>query len=174
MYQHGMTWCKRVNSRGHLVGMTPASGRKLTCPPFLCRRLQDTRTDDFECTLCLKLLCEPVTTPCGHTFCKACFARAADHSNKCPMCRTVLHVGRELPVTLVLKVIIRDIVRCSHETGLLSTPFNVAEQHQHHLILNGLVVLTSHHDAFNGMDIQPQTSDTVIDLITGYFGEGVP
>jgi hypothetical protein len=30
-----------------------------------------------------------VTTPCGHTFCRACFARTTDHSNKCPMCRTV-------------------------------------------------------------------------------------
>ena len=30
-----------------------------------------------------------VTTSCGHTFCKPCFSRANDHSNKCPMCRTV-------------------------------------------------------------------------------------
>lgn len=37
----------------------------------------------------MKLLYEPVTTPCGHTFCKACFGRAMDHGAKCPMCRTV-------------------------------------------------------------------------------------
>lgn len=47
------------------------------------------RVDDVECILCMKLLFEPVTTPCGHTFCRGCFARSADHSNKCPMCRTV-------------------------------------------------------------------------------------
>ncbi len=37
----------------------------------------------------MKLLYEPVTTPCGHTFCRACFARSMDHSSRCPMCRTV-------------------------------------------------------------------------------------
>lgn len=58
---------------------------------------------DAECTLCLKLLYEPVTTPCGHTFCRPCFARSFDHTNKCPMCRTVLHVSRDLPATIVLK-----------------------------------------------------------------------
>lgn len=47
------------------------------------------RVDEFECILCLKLLYQPVTTPCGHTFCRDCFLRAGDHSNKCPMCRTV-------------------------------------------------------------------------------------
>ncbi|PSC74157.1 LON peptidase N-terminal domain and RING finger 1 isoform B [Micractinium conductrix] len=60
-------------------------------------------TDDTECVLCMKLLFEPVTTPCGHTFCKPCFSRAMDHANKCPNCRTVLHAGRELAVTITLK-----------------------------------------------------------------------
>lgn len=54
----------------------------------------------------MKLLYEPVTTPCGHTFCRPCFARAMDHTNRCPMCRTVLHVGRELPVTVILKALL--------------------------------------------------------------------
>ncbi len=49
----------------------------------------DRATDDLECILCMKLLYEPVTTPCGHTFCQPCFSRALDHSNKCPNCRTV-------------------------------------------------------------------------------------
>lgn len=44
---------------------------------------------DVECTLCMELLYEPVTTPCGHTFCQNCFYRAMDHNNRCPMCRVV-------------------------------------------------------------------------------------
>lgn len=46
--------------------------------------------DVFECQLCYLLLCEPLTTPCGHTFCRSCFARSLDHSDKCPLCRSVL------------------------------------------------------------------------------------
>ncbi|KAG2424301.1 hypothetical protein HYH02_015191 [Chlamydomonas schloesseri] len=63
--------------------------------------------DDWDCCLCAKLLFEPVTTPCGHTFCKECFARAIDHKPRCPYCRAVLHVARDaLPVTITLANII--------------------------------------------------------------------
>lgn len=36
-------------------------------------------TSDFECTLCLKLFYEPVTTPCGHSFCRSCLHQSMDH-----------------------------------------------------------------------------------------------
>ncbi|GIL76200.1 hypothetical protein Vretifemale_5693 [Volvox reticuliferus] len=63
--------------------------------------------DDWDCSLCARLLFEPVTTPCGHTFCRECFARAIDHRPRCPYCRTVLHVARDsLPVTITLANII--------------------------------------------------------------------
>ncbi|KAH7529021.1 hypothetical protein FEM48_Zijuj05G0139400 [Ziziphus jujuba var. spinosa] len=51
------------------------------------------RTDDFDCTLCLKLLYEPITTPCGHSFCRSCLFQSMDRSNKCPLCRTVLFIS---------------------------------------------------------------------------------
>lgn len=43
------------------------------------KRSKPQRTDDFECTLCLKLLYEPVTTPCGHSFCRSCLHQTMDH-----------------------------------------------------------------------------------------------
>lgn len=39
---------------------------------------QPERNDDFDCTLCLKLLYEPVTTPCGHSFCRSCLFQSMD------------------------------------------------------------------------------------------------
>lgn len=36
------------------------------------------RSDDFDCTLCLKLLYEPITTPCGHSYCRACLFQSMD------------------------------------------------------------------------------------------------
>ncbi|ORY77261.1 hypothetical protein BCR35DRAFT_332642 [Leucosporidium creatinivorum] len=42
---------------------------------------------ELECQICVQLFHEPVTSPCGHTFCQTCLARAYDHSDKCPLCR---------------------------------------------------------------------------------------
>lgn len=42
---------------------------------------------ELECQVCVQLFHEPMTTPCGHTFCAKCLARTLDHSDKCPLCR---------------------------------------------------------------------------------------
>lgn len=69
-------------------------------------RLDEEQDDDMDCSICSRLLYEPVTTPCGHTFCRSCFARSMDHSSRCPLCRTVLHVGSQLPVTRTLATLL--------------------------------------------------------------------
>ncbi|XP_057706522.1 LON peptidase N-terminal domain and RING finger protein 3-like isoform X2 [Corythoichthys intestinalis] len=45
---------------------------------------------DLECSLCMRLLYEPVTTPCGHSFCLQCLKRCLDHNPKCPLCKEEL------------------------------------------------------------------------------------
>ncbi|XP_010574031.1 PREDICTED: LON peptidase N-terminal domain and RING finger protein 2 isoform X2 [Haliaeetus leucocephalus] len=45
---------------------------------------------DFECSLCMRLFYEPVTTPCGHTFCLKCLERCLDHNPHCPLCKEKL------------------------------------------------------------------------------------
>ncbi|XP_029463450.1 LON peptidase N-terminal domain and RING finger protein 3 [Rhinatrema bivittatum] len=42
---------------------------------------------DLDCSLCLRLFYEPVTMPCGHTFCLKCLERCLDHNPKCPLCK---------------------------------------------------------------------------------------
>uniref|UniRef100_A0A7N1A932 Uncharacterized protein n=1 Tax=Kalanchoe fedtschenkoi TaxID=63787 RepID=A0A7N1A932_KALFE len=66
------------------------------------------RSDDFDCTLCLKLLYEPVTTPCGHSFCRSCLFQSMDRSNKCPLCRTVLLIS---PKTCAISVTLNSIIQ---------------------------------------------------------------
>ncbi|MBN3297346.1 LON peptidase N-terminal domain and RING finger protein 1 [Amia ocellicauda] len=46
---------------------------------------------EFECPLCIRLFFVPVTTPCGHTFCKNCIERSLDHNLRCPLCKQQLH-----------------------------------------------------------------------------------
>ncbi|XP_042948271.1 uncharacterized protein LOC122281084 isoform X2 [Carya illinoinensis] len=77
---------------------------------FLGRRNYVTpeRTDEFDCTLCLKLLYEPITTPCGHSFCRSCLFQSMDRRNKCPLCRTVLFVS---PRTSAISVTLNNIIQ---------------------------------------------------------------
>ncbi|GFT76518.1 LON peptidase N-terminal domain and RING finger protein 3 [Nephila pilipes] len=45
---------------------------------------------DFECALCIRILWEPVSTACGHSFCRACLNRCFDHQTNCPLCKASL------------------------------------------------------------------------------------
>ena len=47
---------------------------------------------ELDCHVCYHLLLDPVTTPCGHSFCRRCLARTLDHSTSCPMCRRTLEM----------------------------------------------------------------------------------
>lgn len=66
--------------------------------------------EDFECKLCYSLLFQPITTICGHTFCRECLERCLDHRVECPCCRTALeqyHLGvRNMEITEALELIL--------------------------------------------------------------------
>ncbi|KAK3270527.1 hypothetical protein CYMTET_21079 [Cymbomonas tetramitiformis] len=70
-------------------------------------RALDTNFSDFECTLCLKLLCIPVTTYCGHSFCEPCLKEAVLHKKTCPVCRSPVEV---LPAR---SVVLSQLLQCS-------------------------------------------------------------
>jgi len=42
---------------------------------------------ELDCQVCYALVLDPLTTTCGHTFCRKCVARVLDHSTLCPICR---------------------------------------------------------------------------------------
>ncbi|XP_038837195.1 LON peptidase N-terminal domain and RING finger protein 1-like isoform X2 [Salvelinus namaycush] len=67
--------------------------------------------NDLECSLCIRLFYEPVTTPCGHTFCKNCLERCLDHTPQCPLCKESLKeylAARKYTVTSVLDRVIKQ------------------------------------------------------------------
>ncbi|XP_021166241.2 LON peptidase N-terminal domain and RING finger protein 3 isoform X1 [Fundulus heteroclitus] len=64
---------------------------------------------DLECSLCMRLFYEPVTTPCGHTFCLQCLERCLDHNPKCPLCKEELSeylVQRQYCKTVLMESLI--------------------------------------------------------------------
>ena len=64
----------------------------------------------LECSVCLNLLCQPVTLVCGHSFCRAClcqsFAVTAPKSGRCPTCRSITNLN---PETASENIVIRDV-----------------------------------------------------------------
>ncbi|XP_041496390.1 LON peptidase N-terminal domain and RING finger protein 3-like [Microtus oregoni] len=61
--------------------------------PDLSIPLTSLDATDLECSLCMRLFYEPVTTTCGHTFCMKCLERCLDHNTKCPLCKDSLFQG---------------------------------------------------------------------------------
>lgn len=60
--------------------------------------------EQFSCSICLEVFVEPVSTPCGHSFCKACLQGYWNHSKKfiCPMCKKSYSKKPEMSVNRVL------------------------------------------------------------------------
>lgn len=76
------------------------------CSPSREKTLSILSVSDFECPLCIRLFFEPVTTPCGHTFCKNCMERSLDHNLRCPLCKQPLQEyfkNRKFNVTVLLQ-----------------------------------------------------------------------
>nr|XP_033935325.1 zinc finger protein RFP-like [Pseudochaenichthys georgianus] len=56
--------------------------------------------DQFLCSICLDVFTDPVSTPCGHNFCKACISEHwdVDVQCQCPNCKEVFDRRPELRV----------------------------------------------------------------------------
>ncbi|XP_033982058.1 E3 ubiquitin-protein ligase TRIM21-like [Trematomus bernacchii] len=56
--------------------------------------------DQFLCSICLDVFTDPVSTPCGHNFCKACITQHWDTKvpYQCPNCKKLFHTRPELLV----------------------------------------------------------------------------
>ncbi|KAK5903086.1 hypothetical protein CgunFtcFv8_006896 [Champsocephalus gunnari] len=56
--------------------------------------------DQFLCSICLDVFTDPVSTPCGHNFCKACISQHWDIAVQCqcPNCKEVFNIKPELRV----------------------------------------------------------------------------
>ena len=58
--------------------------------------LKEAVKPELDCHVCYGLVLDPLTTTCGHTFCRKCVARVLDHSPLCPICRRFLPMAPSL------------------------------------------------------------------------------
>ncbi|KAI5616082.1 tripartite motif-containing protein 16 [Silurus asotus] len=98
--------------------------------------------DQFSCPLCLELLTDPVTTQCGHSYCKVCINFFWDKEDQkgvysCPQCRDTFTPRPSLRRNnMLVKVVekiksneIQDSVRCA-EDGDVECDFCTERKHK--------------------------------------------
>ncbi|KAL1301795.1 hypothetical protein AAFC00_005990 [Neodothiora populina] len=59
-------------------------------------QLVEAAHNQVDCQVCYNLMCDPVTTGCGHTLCRKCLVRTLDHSLHCPVCRRGVTISPSL------------------------------------------------------------------------------
>ncbi|XP_071375491.1 finTRIM family, member 67 [Centroberyx affinis] len=85
--------------------------------------------DQFNCSICLDVLKDPVTIPCGHSYCSGCIKHYWDQDDflgvyGCPQCRQSFN-PRPL---LGRNTMLADVVEKFKNTGLQTAPTPAAQQ----------------------------------------------
>ncbi|KAM9363792.1 uncharacterized protein ABDE67_019935 [Symphorus nematophorus] len=80
--------------------------------------------DQFLCSICLDVFTDPVTTPCGHNFCKDCITQ---HWNvnvpwKCPMCKEGFKTRPELHINTFISEMVAQFKEKAQEEASNSSP----------------------------------------------------
>uniref|UniRef100_A0A3P9DT46 Uncharacterized protein n=1 Tax=Maylandia zebra TaxID=106582 RepID=A0A3P9DT46_9CICH len=67
----------------------------------------------FLCSICLDVFTDPVSTPCGHNFCKTCISQHWDmnQSCKCPMCNETFNIRPQLRVNTFISEVVAQFRR---------------------------------------------------------------
>ncbi|XP_072312748.1 E3 ubiquitin-protein ligase TRIM39-like isoform X2 [Eucyclogobius newberryi] len=67
--------------------------------------------ETFLCSICLEVFSEPVSTPCGHNFCKRCIceAWAPEGPCTCPLCNRSYDRRPELSVNTMLRELLSEV-----------------------------------------------------------------
>ncbi|XP_051737516.1 E3 ubiquitin-protein ligase TRIM39-like isoform X2 [Ctenopharyngodon idella] len=65
-------------------------------------------TKEFQCSICLDIFTDPVSTPCGHNFCKTCLNKCWDNSQtcNCPYCKEKFKHRPNLKINTTLRELV--------------------------------------------------------------------
>ncbi|XP_026016823.1 E3 ubiquitin-protein ligase TRIM39-like [Astatotilapia calliptera] len=69
--------------------------------------------DQFLCSICLDVFTDPVSTPCGHNFCKTCISQHWDmnQSCQCPMCKETFYTRPQLKINTLFSEMVAQFRR---------------------------------------------------------------
>ncbi len=74
-------------------------------------------TEGLQCSICLEVFTDPVTTSCGHNFCKTCLNKCWDNSQtcSCPYCKETFKQRPDLKINTTLRELIDHYKKKSPE-----------------------------------------------------------
>nr|AAI22161.1 Zgc:153151 [Danio rerio] len=89
-------------------------------PPFMGLSKSLHLTEECQCPVCLDVFTDPVTTPCGHNFCKTCLIQCWDNSQdyRCPLCKVTFSKRPEVKSNTVLREIVQIFMDSTKEDPL--------------------------------------------------------
>ncbi|XP_056305494.1 bloodthirsty-related gene family, member 32 [Danio aesculapii] len=64
--------------------------------------------EELQCSICLDVFTDPVTTPCGHNFCRTCLNKCwtITHTCCCPLCKEEFSKQPDLKVNIALREVV--------------------------------------------------------------------
>ncbi|KAJ1555458.1 hypothetical protein HK405_001639 [Cladochytrium tenue] len=136
------TWATRSHARSQSPSAAgyrlPAGPDSLPTPTLtpptkawrgLARAALSLVAGDLECNLCLGPLRDPVTSPCGHAWCRGCALLALDHdraARRCPLCRTAVPGGfgyvMRRPATRALRTLCEEAAQLAGGAVIVAEP----------------------------------------------------
>ncbi|XP_070834036.1 E3 ubiquitin-protein ligase TRIM39-like isoform X3 [Chaetodon trifascialis] len=101
--------------------------------------------DQFLCSICLDVFTDPVTTPCGHNFCKHCITEHWNISDQylCPMCKKVFKTKPELYVNTLFSEMVAQFRQLAQQE-VSSIPCDVCTGTKLKALKSCLVCLVSY------------------------------
>ncbi|XP_048038475.1 E3 ubiquitin-protein ligase TRIM39-like isoform X2 [Megalobrama amblycephala] len=65
-------------------------------------------TKELQCPICLDVFTDPVSTPCGHSFCKTCLNMCWNNSQtcNCPYCKETFKIRPDLKINTTLREVV--------------------------------------------------------------------
>ncbi|XP_060734952.1 E3 ubiquitin-protein ligase TRIM8-like [Tachysurus vachellii] len=94
--------------------------------------------DQLLCPICVDVFTDPVTTPCGHNFCKSCLTLCWDKDQHChcPLCNQIFTKRPELKINTTLSAEVADHVKKKSANFLLHFQSYIVHSEHHGITTN--------------------------------------
>ncbi|XP_058634567.1 E3 ubiquitin-protein ligase TRIM39-like isoform X3 [Onychostoma macrolepis] len=85
-------------------------------PPLMSSSISSL-SEEIQCSICLEVFTDPVSTPCGHNFCKICLNKCWNNSQtcSCPYCKETFKQRPDLKINTPLRELVDHYKKKSPE-----------------------------------------------------------